>query len=114
MGRAGVRDTVSRDMVSAEARARGHRLYWWVVSFWLSQQRKWQNSQERRMLTLQKHPGATSMQRKLIGILTIRSAQGPTLLPRGRQQSSWDFFTPSKVWGQEFHGSTVARTSAFK
>lgn len=91
MGIAGVRDKVSRDRVSAEARARGHRLYWWIASFWLSQQRKWQNSQERRMLTIQKHPGATGMQRKLMDILTIRSSQGPILLPRGRQERVWGF-----------------------
>lgn len=38
------------------------------------------------MLTAQKHPGATGVQSKIIGILTVRAAQDTTLLPRGRQE----------------------------
>lgn len=38
------------------------------------------------MLTAQKHPGATGMQRKVMGILTVRAVQGPTLLRRGKRE----------------------------
>lgn len=48
-----------------------------------NQQSRWQNSHW--MLTAQKHAGMTGVQREITGILTVRTAQDPTLLPRSGQ-----------------------------
>lgn len=85
LGRASARDMVSTDGESSEARARSHRPGWWIASFGQAS-RGGGRTLRRRTLTAQKHPGVTGIRRKTMGFLNVGEAQGPTLLPRGRQE----------------------------